>query len=58
VAIRDHGQLQDRFSARQAATVTPVGVDRSRDRRADLMDMAISIRWHRGAASDLPPGSN
>lgn len=58
VAIRDHGQLQDRFSARQAATVTPVGVDRSRDRRADLMDMAISVRWHRGAASDLPPGSN
>jgi hypothetical protein len=33
-------------------------VDRSRDRRADLMDMAISIRWHRGAGSDLPPGAN
>ena len=56
--IRDHGRLQDLFSAQQVATITPVGVDGSRDRRADLMEMAISVRWHRGAASDLPPGSN
>jgi hypothetical protein len=34
-----------------------VGLDRSFDLRADLMDMAIASRWHRGAASDLPPGS-
>jgi hypothetical protein len=35
-----------------------VGLDRSFDLRADLMDMAIAIRWHRGAASELPPGSD
>lgn len=53
----DHGQPQDGFVAQRAATTLPV-VDRSRDRRADLMDMAAWIRWHRGAAPDLPPGSN
>ena len=55
---RDDLRGQDRFSDRQAVSITPVVVDRSRDRRVDLMDMAISIRWHRGPASDLPPGSN
>jgi hypothetical protein len=33
-------------------------MDRSFDLRAGLMDMAIAIRWHRGPASELPPGSN
>jgi hypothetical protein len=41
----------------RAARREPLLVDRSRDRRADLMDMAISLRWHRGAPSGLPPGS-
>jgi hypothetical protein len=49
---------QPPFPARQAATLTPVLVDRSGDRRADLRGMAIAIRRHRGAASDLPPGSD
>ena len=57
IANRDHGQPQDGFAAQRAATTLPV-VDRSRDRRADLMDMAAWIRWRRGAAPDLPPGSN
>jgi hypothetical protein len=57
IANREHGQPQDRFAAQRAATTLPV-VDRSRDRRADLMDMAAWIRWHRGAAPDLSPGSN
>jgi hypothetical protein len=49
---------RDRSSAREATAVTPLSVDPSRDRRTDLIDMAISIRWHRGPESDLPPGSN
>jgi hypothetical protein len=52
---------EERFSAARtasSATITPVGVDRSFDLRADLMDMALAIRWHRGPASDLPPGSD
>jgi len=52
---------EERFSAARAApsaTITSMTVDRSRDRRVDLIDMAISIRWHRGAAPDLPLGSN
>lgn len=49
---------QDQLYRRRAATPNPVLVDRQRDRRADLMDMAVSIRWHRGAASGLPPGSD
>jgi hypothetical protein len=52
---------EERFSAARtapSATITPVGVGRSRDRRADLMDMATSFRWHRSAAPDLPLGSN
>ena len=57
IANRDQRQPQDGFAAQRAATISPV-VDRSRDRRADLMDMAIAIRWHRGARSDLPPGSD
>ena len=57
IANRDHGQPQDGFAAQRAAATLPV-VDRSRDRRADLMALASSIRWHRGAAPDLPPGSN
>ena len=58
VSIRDHPRSHDRSSLRQSATITPVGIDRGSDRRADLMDMAISIRWHRGPASELPPGSD
>jgi hypothetical protein len=57
VAIHDDDRPQHSFSAQQASTIDPVLVNRSRDRRADLLDMAISIRWHRGSASDLPPGS-
>jgi hypothetical protein len=57
IANRDQRQPQDAFAAQRATTIPPV-VDRSRDRRADLMDMAIAIRWHRGARSDLPPGSD
>jgi hypothetical protein len=57
IANRDYGQPQDGVAAQRAATTLPV-VDRSRDRRADLMDMAAWIRWHRGATPDLPPGSN
>ena len=52
---------EERFSAARAApsaTITPVGMDRSFDMRTDLMDMAISLRWRRGPASDLPPGSD
>ena len=48
---------KERFSAARVARSEPLMVDRSRDRRADLMDMAISLRWHRGAPSGLPPGS-
>jgi hypothetical protein len=58
VAQRHHRRPPDRSRARQSATIAPVGLDRSFDLRVDLMDMAISIRWHRGAAADLPPGSN
>jgi hypothetical protein len=57
IANRDLRQPQDGFAALRAATIPPI-VDRSRDRRADLMDMAIAIRWHRGVRSDLPPGSD
>jgi hypothetical protein len=57
IANRDHGQPQAGFAAQRAATTLAV-VDRSRDRRADLMDMSAWIRWHRGGAPDLPPGSN
>ena len=57
VAHRGLWRPQDRFSSRHAVTSTPVIVDPRRDRRVDLIDMAISIRWHRGATSDLPPGS-
>jgi hypothetical protein len=57
IANRDHRQPQDRFAVLRTVAIPPV-VDRSRDRRADLMDMAIAIRWHRGAQSDLPPGSD
>jgi hypothetical protein len=42
----------------RAAGTTAMLVDRSRDRRADLADMAIAIRWHRGTASGLPPGAD
>ena len=58
VTMRDHRWVPDQFSVRHAVTITPVGLDRSFDLRADLMDMATSIRWHRSAASDLPPGSD
>jgi hypothetical protein len=57
-AHRDPSRRQDQFPVQHAATITPLQVDPSRDRRADLMEMAIAIRWHRGAASDLPPGSD
>jgi hypothetical protein len=53
----DH-PAEERFSAAHAAPSAPLMVDRSRDRRADLMDMATSLRWHRGAPSGLPPGSD
>jgi hypothetical protein len=53
----DHS-AEERFSAVRAAPSAPLMVDRSRDRRADLMDMATSLRWHRGAPSGLPPGSD
>jgi hypothetical protein len=58
VAHRGDRGPRDRLPDRHAATIDPVPVDPSRDRRADLQDMAIAIRWHRGAASDLPPGSD
>ncbi len=58
VAMRDHRRVPDQFSVRHAVTDTPIGRDRSFDLRVDLMDMATSIRWHRSAASDLPPGSD
>jgi hypothetical protein len=58
VANRGYHRSQGRFLVRQATTITPVGMDRSFDLRADLMDMAIAIRCHRGPASDLPPGSD
>jgi hypothetical protein len=58
VAHRGDREPRDRPPDRHVATIDPVPVDRSRDRRADLQDMAIAIRWHRGAASDLPPGSD
>jgi hypothetical protein len=57
VAHHYHLRRLDRFRARQATTIAPVGLDRSFDLRADLMDMARSLRWHRGAPSGLPPGS-
>jgi hypothetical protein len=57
VGMRDHGPPQDGFATQRAAT-TPLVLDRRHDRRADLMDMAISIRSHRSAASELPPGAN
>ena len=57
VTIHDQRRPLDRFSSQQAATNSPVIADPRRDRRVDLMDMAISIRWHRGTTSDLPPGS-
>jgi hypothetical protein len=57
VAIHDDRRPRDRFSSQQATTITPVTADPRHDRRVDLMDMAISIRWHRGTTSDLPPGS-
>ena len=53
----DHS-AEERFSAARAALSALLIVDRSRDRRADLMDMATSLRWHRGAPSGLPPGSD
>ena len=55
---RDHRRPLDRFSAQLRATIGPVGLDRSYDLRADLKDMAISIRWHRGPGSGLPLGSD
>jgi hypothetical protein len=58
VTIHDQRRPRDRFSSQRATTITPVIADPSRDRRVDLMDMAISIRWHRGTTSDLPPGSD
>ena len=58
VAYHNYRRQLDRFRAPQAATIAPVGLDRSFDLRADLRDMATSIRWHRGPASDLPPGSD
>jgi hypothetical protein len=58
VGIRDHRRVPDQFSVRHAVTDTPMGLDPSFDLQADLMDMATSIRWHRSAASDLPPGSD
>jgi hypothetical protein len=58
VVHRDPRRPQDQFPVQHAATITPLHVDPSRDRRADLMEMAVAIRWHRGAASDLPPGSD
>jgi hypothetical protein len=58
IAMRDHRRSRDRFAARSAVAITPVGLDRSFDLRADLMDMAISMRWHRGPESNLPPGSD
>jgi hypothetical protein len=58
VAIHGQRRPRDWFSSQRATTTTPVIADPSRDRRVDLMDMAISIRWHRGATSDLPPGSD
>jgi hypothetical protein len=57
VAHRDTRRLRDRFTSQHAVTSSPVIVDPRQDRRVDLMDMAISIRWHRGTTSDLPPGS-
>ena len=57
VAIHDQRRPRDWFSSQRATTNTPVIADPRRDRRVDLMDMAISIRWHRGTTSDLPPGS-
>ena len=57
VTHRDNRRPGARFSSQQAPTITPVSADPGYDRRADLMDMAISIRWHRGTTSDLPPGS-
>jgi hypothetical protein len=56
IANRDHGSPQDAFAAQRATP--PLVVDRRHDRRADLMNMASSLRWHHGAASSLPPGSN
>jgi hypothetical protein len=49
---------EERFTAALAAPSTPITVDWGRDRRVDLMDMATSRRRHRGAPSELPPGSN
>jgi hypothetical protein len=58
--VVQHGdrQLNRRFSGERAGPINPLLVDRSNDRRADLMDMATSLRWHRGTASGLPPGSD
>ena len=55
-----HGDRQRnrRSSGERATSINPLWVDRSNDRRADLMDMATSLRWHRGTASGLPPGSD
>jgi hypothetical protein len=58
VADRDQRRAPVQFSAQGRATIDSGLVDRSRDRRADLMDMAVSIRWHRGPSSDLPPGAD
>jgi hypothetical protein len=58
VVDRDPRRPQDQFPVQHAATITPLQVNPSRDLRADLMEMAVAIRWHRGAASDLPPGSD
>ena len=49
---------EERFSTARAVPSAPVIMDRSRDRRADLIDMAVSLRWHRGTPSELAPGSN
>jgi hypothetical protein len=59
-ATAHHGNRRprDRASASGTTPLSPVLVDRGHDRRADLTDMAIAIRWHRGARSDLPPGSD
>ena len=56
-AHHNHHRRLDRLRDRQAATIAPVGLDRSFDLRADLMDMASALRWHRGAPSGLPPGA-
>ncbi|MCD6057168.1 MAG: hypothetical protein K0Q89_698 [Thermomicrobiales bacterium] len=58
MAPRGDHPPEERFSAASAASRDPLMVDRSHDRRVDLMDMAMSLRWHRGTPSGLPPGSD